>query len=318
MKKYIGIDIGGTAVKVGLVTEDGSLLATVTESVNFDHYRTPIIQTVLKTVDRFLSAENLSVSGLSGFGVSATGQIDSREGVVAGTAGHIPNWLGTPIARIFREKYGLPVAVVNDADCALMGEHWLGAARGYRDVVMITVGTGVGGGILCGGRLLTGARGIAGELGHFSIRADGEACTCGSRGCYERYASASALVRKVREQARELFPELSADETEKINGKRIFDKVNAGDPLLTAVVNGWIGDIACGLTGLIHIFNPELVLIGGGVSRQEDAFIRPLRERVLASVMPGFREGLKIQAAALGNEAGILGAAACIAEFPAD
>lgn len=306
-KRYIGIDIGGTAVKIGYVTAEGELLATDSKRVDFDHYQTPIIVTVKNAVDQFLALEHITLAELSGFGISATGQIDTKEGVVSGTAGHIANWIQTPIAQIFKDSYHLPVSVVNDADCALMGECWLGAARGYRDVVMVTIGTGIGGGILTEGRLLTGVRGIAGELGHFPIRADGELCSCGNRGCYEKYASTTALVNMVRDRADELVPDISADH---IDGQLIFNRVSQGDTALRSVVSEWITSITLGLVGLIHIFNPQLVLIGGGVSQQEELFIEPLQEQILSYTMPGFCKDLIIKSAQLGNNAGLLGAVA--------
>ena len=306
-KRYIGIDIGGTAVKIGYVTDEGELLATVSERVDFDHY--PIIVTVKKAVDRFLASENIPLTDLSGFGISATGQIDTRKGVVSGTAGHIANWTQTPIAQIFKDSYHLPVSVVNDANCALMGECWLGAARGYKDVVMVTIGTGIGGGILTDGRLLTGVRGIAGELGHFPVRVDGELCSCGNRGCYEKYASTTALVNTVRSRAGELIPDIPP---EHIDGRLIFDRIDKGNATLQTVVSEWISSITAGLVGLIHIFNPQLILIGGGVSQQEKIFIEPLREQIFSSAMPGFCKDLTVESAQLGNNAGLLGAIACL------
>ena len=308
-KRYIGIDIGGTAVKIGYVTAEGELLATVSERVDFDHYQTPIIVTVKKAVDRFLASENIPLTDLSGFGISATGQIDTRKGVVSGTAGHIANWTQTPIAQIFKDSYHLPVSVVNDANCALMGECWLGAARGYKDVVMVTIGTGIGGGILTDGRLLTGVRGIAGELGHFPVRVDGELCSCGNRGCYEKYASTTALVNTVRSRAGELIPDIPP---EHIDGRLIFDRIDKGNATLQTVVSEWISSITAGLVGLIHIFNPQLILIGGGVSQQEKIFIEPLREQIFSSAMPGFCKDLTVESAQLGNNAGLLGAIACL------
>lgn len=307
-KRYIGIDIGGTAVKIGYITDDGELLASATTRVDFDHYKTPIIKTVTKAVDRFIASENITLAQLSGFGISATGQIDTEKGIVSGTAGHINNWVKTPIAQIFKDNYHLPVSVVNDADCALMGECWLGAAREYKDVVMITIGTGIGGGILINGKLLTGTHGIAGELGHFPIKMDGELCTCGNRGCYEKYASTTALVNTVRARAKKLIPDIRSDYP--IDGHLIFNQINNGNSALHAVVSEWITSISAGLVGLIHIFNPQLVLIGGGVSQQETLLIEPLRKQIYSSAMPGFCEKLTIKSAQLGNNAGLFGAVA--------
>ncbi len=304
-KNYLGIDIGGTAVKIGLVSEDGLVISSTTASVNFDHYKTPMIHTVLKECDHYLQTMSISPKDLLGIGVSATGQIDIHKGIVAGSAGHIDNWLGTPIVTTLEQHFHLPVQVANDANCAILGEQWVGAAKDCSNVLMITVGTGVGGGIIVNNELLSGSRGIAGELGHFSIHKNGVPCTCGNMGCYEQYASTTALVKKVKASLPLGNYEIPKD---LVNGVWIFDQVAKGDSLMTTLLEEWIDDIAIGLIGLVHIFNPSLILIGGGVSKQENLFIQPLAHKVCHGVMPEFRSNLKIQAAILGNDAGLLGA----------
>ena len=148
MKHYLGIDIGGTAVKLGIVDEAGTVLAKAEESVSFDGYRTPILTTVLKAAQAFLAAQSVPAKSLAGIGVSATGQIDSRKGIVAGTCGNLPNYIGAPIKAELEKTFGLPVTVANDANCMTLGEVWVGGAQGYTDVIGVTLGTGVGGGIL--------------------------------------------------------------------------------------------------------------------------------------------------------------------------
>ena len=258
MKQYLAIDIGGTAVKLGLVDERGSVLARAEESVSFDGYLTPILDTVLAAAERFLQAQKMEPTQLEGIGVSATGQIDSRRGVVAGTCGSLPHYIGSPIRAKLEEKFHRPVTVANDANCMCLGEVWVGGARGYTDVIGVTLGTGVGGGILTGGRLLEGARGLGGELGHYRSHAlDGVLCTCGATGCWERYASTTALVREAQKQN----PKLT-------DGRAIFAAAHAGDPVVLSLLDRWIDEIAQGLAGLVHIFNPQRILIGGGVSAQ--------------------------------------------------
>lgn len=295
---YLGVDIGGTAVKLGLVEETGRVLARAEHSVSFDGYRTPILTTVTARVRQFLAAlpEQQRPEGI---GVSATGQIDTGRGIVAGTCGNLPGWVGAPIRQTMEQELGLPTAVANDANCMLLGEVWTGAAKGCTDVIGMTLGTGVGGGILTGGRLLEGARGLGGELGHFRLHArTGAACTCGAAGCYEHYAAATALVRRAQQKMG----------MEYTNGRMIFDAARAGSPAARAVLADWIEEIAQGLAGLVHIFNPQLILIGGGVSAQQELLIEPLAARVYASVMPAFAEGLTLRAAALQNDAGFVGA----------
>lgn len=298
MKQYLAIDIGGTSVKLGLVDETGGILAKAEESVSFDGWQTPILTTVLAAAERFLTARGEDPQALEGIGVSATGQINSHTGVVVGTCGNLPNYIGAPIKAELEKTFGLPVTVANDANCMTLGEVWVGGAQGYTDVIGVTLGTGVGGGILTGGRLLEGARGLGGELGHYRTHAlDGVDCTCGAKGCWERYAATTALVRAAQEK----------DPAWK-DGRAIFAAAEADNETVLALLDAWTDEIAQGLAGMVHIFNPQLILIGGGVSAQQKLLIEPIAEKVKASVMPAFAEGLEIRAAQLHNDAGMVGA----------
>ena len=255
-KQYLAIDIGGTSVKLGIVDETGAVLAKAEESVSFDGYETPILTTVCKAAKAFVEAQGLSPAALVGVGVSATGQIDSRAGTVVGTCGNLPHYIGSPIKAELESLFGLPVTVANDANCMCLGEVWVGGAKGYTDVIGVTLGTGVGGGILTGGHLLEGSRGLGGELGHFRTHAlDGALCTCGATGCWEHYAATTALVRKAQ----------SCNEAWN-NGRVIFEQAQAGNTRILALLDDWIDEIAQGLAGMVHIFNPQLILIGGGVN----------------------------------------------------
>lgn len=305
MIKYLGIDIGGTAVKMGIITEKGDILYKADYNVAFDDYETPILTTTLSSTDLFLQKSQTDLAEIAGIGVSATGQIDIVTGTVIGTAGHIKNWVGTAIKEAFEEKYHKKTTVLNDGNAAVIGEQWMGRAKGYKNVVAVTIGTGVGGGIIADSKVLNGSKGIAGEIGHFSIHTQGLPCTCGNHGCYERYASTTALVKMVRERYQKL-PDT------KVNGKVIFDILKSGDSELETIVTEWMDHIVIGLVNLVHIFNPDIILIGGGVSRQEELFIQKVREKVLKNVMPRFAENLKIESAKLLNDAGIIGAAAAI------
>ena len=294
-KIYLGIDIGGTAVKLGLVDDTGTVLDRAERSVSFDDYRTPILDTVQAAAADFTAGRR---DTLAGIGVSATGQIDSRKGIVAGTCGSLPGWVGAPIKDRLEADYHLPVTVANDANCMCLGEVWVGAARGCTDVIGITIGTGIGGGILTGGRLLEGARGPGGGMGHYRTHPlVGVDCACGAKGCWERYASTTALVRA----AKAMDPELC-------DGRAIFAAAQAGRCDVLALLDRWTDEIAQGLAGMVHIFNPQRILVGGGVSAQKTLLIEPLERKVKTSVMPAFAEGLTLTAAALQNDAGLVGA----------
>ena len=290
------LDIGGTAVKMGLCDRQGVIHARKEASVCFDQYRTPILETVLREAELFLAEQQCDVEGA---GISATGQIDDKRGIVIGTNGRIPHWEGSHLAEEVSARFHVPAFALNDANAAALGESFAGRAKGVENVIMLTLGTGVGGGIILGGKLYSGSLGIAGELGHFTLYADGMTCTCGKKGCFECYASTTALIARAKEKAG----------SEDLNGKEIFRRAQAGDRAMLSVLDAWIDDIVHGITGLVHIFNPDMVLIGGGVSVQEQLLMQPLRERVKAGVMPRFAEHLSIERATLGNDAGMIGAA---------
>lgn len=306
-KIYLGIDIGGTAVKFGLVDADGTMISRVLEyPVKFDNYETPIIETVVKSARLFMEANNKDFTEIAGIGVSATGGINTKLGIVEGSAGHIKNWEGTNIKSRLESEFGVKTEVLNDANAAALGEMWKGAARGKENVVVMTIGTGVGGGIIVDSKILLGRKGFAGEIGHIPVNVGGEDCSCGNKGCIEHYGSTSALVRNVKEAV--ILGEIKGIEADGVDGRWIFKEVAAGNEVVIKYVDEWINYISAALVGLVHTFNPEMIILGGGVSRQKELFVNKVREKVLTSVMPNFAIGLSVEAAELGNDAGIIGA----------
>lgn len=304
--KYLGIDIGGTSVKIGLVTEIGEILYSDNYSVSFDNYETPIFETVKKSIEVFLAKNLITKYDIQGIGVSATGQINTNTGTVVGVGGNIRNWCGAEIKNELEKIYKVKTTVINDANSMIIGEQWLGKGKDYRNIIGITIGTGVGGGIIVDSNILLGSIGIAGEVGHFSINSDGELCTCGNRGCYEQYASMTALIKEVKKNYEYIDNfNYSVDE---VNGKVIFEAIEKGNDKLELILKEWIANIGNGLVSLVHIFNPEIIIIGGAVSKQEKLFIDPLRKYVESRVMKKFGEKLKIERAQLENQAGLVGA----------
>ena len=304
---YLGIDIGGTAVKFGLVNGEGVMVSEVSEySVKFDNYETPIIETVVKSAKEFMSKNNKNFFDINGIGVSATGGINSKLGIVEGSAGHIKNWEGTNIKKRLEAEFGMNTVVLNDANAAALGEMWKGAAKGRENVVVMTIGTGVGGGIIVDSKILLGSKGFAGEIGHIPVNVDGEECSCGNTGCIEHYGSTSALVRNIKNAV--ISGEIIGINEDEIDGRLIFKQVSAGNKVVIKYVDEWINYISAALVGLVHIFNPEMVILGGGVSKQKGFFVDKVRDKVLHGVMHNFAQGLSIEAAELGNNAGIIGA----------
>ena len=297
IRKYIGVDIGGTSIKLGIITDAGDVLARRETIYTDNGDGRSVVQVMIDSIRELTDDEGLKIADLSGIGVSAAGCINSVTGSVANNGGNIPDWSHTEVCKLLRDEFGIPATLANDANCAVLGEFWKGAADGYMNVLGVTLGTGVGGGVITGGRLLEGAHGYAGELGHFPMRAGGDQCICGLKGCYERYASTSALIRMAVSED----PDLR-------NGRVIFNAAGSGDMHALSLLDRWIEEIAYGITGLVHIFDPEIVLIGGGVSSQNELLIQPLKEKVLSMVMPDYAADLEFRAAALGNDAGMIGA----------
>jgi glucokinase len=294
--KYLGIDIGGTQIKLGLVSGEGEILSRC--KVNVDRSgEEAVMDTVKRAVREFCGSESVDIKSLGGIGISAPGSIDKAGGRVAVNGGNVPGWSGTEVCGPLEAEFGIPVTMANDANCAVLGEAWTGAARGCTDVVCVTIGTGVGGGIISGGKLVEGIRGFGGEIGHFPTHAGGKKCLCGIRGCYERYASTSSLIRKAVTED----PELKS-------GRILFSAAEAGDRHALALLDEWTDEIAYGIAGFVHVFDPQLVLIGGGVSAQEKLLIEPLRRKVLGMIMPDFADELEFRRAQLGNDAGMIGA----------
>ena len=293
----MGIDIGGTFIKLGLVDDAGNV--SLRREVPIDRSGSEtVMETLTKGVDEFLLAHGLDAIDLEGIGVSAAGCIDTANGCVANNGGNVPGWSQTEVTGPLKERYGIEATMANDGNCVALAEAWIGAAKGKRDVLCVVLGTGVGGGIISGGNLIEGARGFGGEIGHFPTHAEKKPAYKGDLSAdYEKHAATSALVG--------LAAAAGAPWT---NGREIFNAAEAGDEIALAVLDEWIYEIAMGITGLVHVFDPEAVIIGGGVSAQEDLLIRPLREKILDLVQPDFAEGLEIKAAELGNNAGMAGA----------
>ena len=314
--RYLAADIGGTAVKCGLISEEGHVLLKTEAPVDFDQYQTPILESALRTAEKLLreacggdAAENTSAPELAkrleigGIGICAKGMIDKTNGVVAGSGGHLPGYVGSRFKEAFEERFALETRVINDANSAAVAEMWTGRAAGCRNAVVVTIGTGIGGGIIADGRILEGGRGFAGEIGHMTIQKDGPLSSCGNPGTFEDYASTGALRRRVCEALT-----AAGKKTENISGREIFALAEEGDKLIRSVIREWISDIAVGLVNLVYVFDPEIIVIGGGVSHQKKWLLDPLRETVKERLLPLYAERFRLEPAVHENDAGMIGA----------
>lgn len=302
----VGIDLGGTAVKYALVASGGEVLFTGKLPSRAAEGAVAVGGQLIEAA-RICCAEAARLGIVpEGVGVGTPGVV-TPEGVVAGGAENIPGWENVDLVRLLGDATGLPVRAENDANLMALAETLYGAARGASDVVFLTVGTGIGGGVLIGGRLFGGFRNRGAELGHITLKCDGEPCACGSTGCFEHYASTAALVRRYRERctAAGIVPAAQ-------NGEMLVGLYRAGDPTAVAAMEEHWDFMSFGVASLVNIFAPERVVIGGGISEAGEFYFEALRERVVRRAMPVCGAGTRIVAAALGNRAGCLGAAGLI------
>lgn len=308
MKKYrIGVDLGGTNVAAGIVDGDHSIVKKGSVKTDAAGGAEKICRDIDALCRRLCDEAEIPYEAISAVGIGSPGII--RGGVVI-NADNL-HFTDVPLADMLCRLSGKPVHLRNDGNAAAYGELVAGCGKGRSSLVAITLGTGVGGGIIIGGRIVEGAGGGAGELGHTVIRAGGRRCVCGKTGCLEAYCSATALisstVRAMNNNPDSLLWQVSRSTT-LVNGKTAFDAMRLGDPIASGVVSAFISDLAVGVSNVINLLQPEVVCIGGGISREGDTLIRPLTEAVLPLLCAPL--STEILAASLGNDAGIIGAAA--------
>lgn len=306
MRSAIGVDLGGSHVTAGVISDDGTIhhqYEVDLDDLSFDSVSKVLVETITRALD------DDDAKNCVGIGLGSPGNIESRSGAVL----YSPNfkWTDVPLGEMLRSHFDLPVFVANDARCATLGEYTYGMGRGTNDFVLLTLGTGIGGGIVADGDLVLGNRYGAGEIGHHQIRpTDGFVCGCGKIGCFEAQASGTGLLRHAFAVAPS-FPRsrlLDADR-DKLGSKKIRKAAQAGDHHALAAWNNFTADLAIGLANIIAFVNPEVIALGGGVSSASDFMLDAVRGRVeeLTTMVP--RGTTRIVIAQLGNDAGQVGAA---------
>ena len=283
----LAIDIGGTMIKYGLVSSDGKILST-------DEIKTEAskgLNNILNKIDNIFKIykENNPV----GIAVSGTGQINGMIGKVIGGNPIIPNWIGTNLVKILEEKYNLPAVLENDVNCVALGEKWIGAGKDLSNFICLTIGTGIGGGIILNNQLFRGENFVAGEFGHILIK----------KGEFEQFASTTALIRLVKERTGKT-----------LNGKEIFDLEKKEIVEYQEVISEWIENLTDGLSSIIYCFNPANIILGGGVIEQGEPLINRIKNSLFKKIGPQFKEKLNITQAKLGNNAGMIGASYLLLE----
>ena len=306
MKTYIGFDIGGTFVKGGIVEENGKLL--VFDSIPTDTKN--IVSDLAGFTNKLIDKAGLSRDKIAGIGLGIPGMIDSETGVVT-FAGNL-DWKNFAIGYELSAVTGYVVKITNDANAAALGEARFGAGKEYTDSILVTLGTGVGGGIVIDGKLFSGRHSQGGEIGHMVIERGGLKCTCGRRGCFEVYSSATALIRDTkRAMIENVDSEMWQDYTpDTVDGLTAFSHAKT-DRTAAKIIENYENNLVCGLVNLANIFRPDVIMLGGGIANQGENLTKPVQKKFDSELFAhGLGVAVPIVKASLGNKAGVMGAAA--------
>jgi glucokinase len=315
-KYLVGVDLGGTNIVAGALAEDGSdVIALRTEPTRPDQGADAVVDRMTRMIDTVI-AETIAQTGarrddVIGIGVGSPGPLDRERGIVVTT----PNlgWTNFPLRDAIQERTRLPVRIDNDANCATLGEWWLGAAKGASNVIGMTIGTGIGGGIILGGRLYHGSSDVAGEIGHATIDITGRRCKCGNYGCLEAYASGPSIADRAREALggddSAMMIRMAGGDPSRITAATVYEAAKKGDDTALDVVRETSRFLGAGIANLLNIFNPEVVVIAGGVTQAGDTLFAPLRREVKKRAFKPAVEACEIVPGIL-TAAGVVGAVA--------
>ena len=309
----IGVDLGGTNIVSGVVNENCEIVAKASRPTNAPRAAEGIFDDIAATIKEAMDKAGITKEDVVSIGVGTPGSVNKELELI-----EFANNLGfdnVPAYRLLRERTGIQnVYFDNDANCAALGEATAGCGKGAKDFVMITLGTGVGSGIIANGKLVTGLNYAAGEMGHTVIVYGGLPCNCGRRGCWEKYSSATALIAQTKDAMREnpdsIMWDLVDDDILNVTGRTAFDAMRKGDEAAKRVVDNYIAYLACGISNVVNIFQPEVLAVGGGIGNEKENLLAPVR-KILASERYSIhaKKQTELKAATLGNDAGVIGAA---------
>lgn len=316
MEKFlIGVDLGGTNIRMGIVTPEGKLLRKVQYATDICRGGLVLFEELVVNLKDLIRTHFKESNQLIGIGIGVAGPIDMKRGVIVEPP-NLPDLKGFPLRDFLKGEIASPIAIENDANAFTLGEGWVGAAKNCQHYCGMTLGTGVGGGIVVDGAILHGAEGMAGEVGHMVINPEGPPCGCGGKGCLEVYASGAGIKRMALEAIEkgggEGILKQSGGDPQKVTSEKVFEAAQLGDLKARDIFNEMGRFLGLGLVNLIHLFNPEKIVIGGKVSRAWDHFIKSTMETVKGRAMKGPREKVEVVRALYGDDAGMLGAACSV------
>ncbi len=308
----IGIDLGGTNIKVGLVDENCNIVAKTSAKTNLPRPADEICASIVEAVWKVLGEAKVTIGEVNSIGIGTPGVANRDSGVVLYSCNL--DFKNTDLRALIKKRLDKPIFVENDANAAAFGEVLAGAGKGCKNVVVVTLGTGVGGGIIIDGKIYTGFNYCGAELGHTVIEFGGRPCSCGRKGCFEAYSSATALINMTKETMEahkdSKMWEIAGGSLDNVDGKTAFDGMRADDPAATELIKKYIDYLGCGLTNIVNTFQPEMLLIGGGICREGENLTKPLYEFInRESYCVDADKVTKLDVCKLGNDAGIIGAA---------
>lgn len=311
--RFVGLDVGGTTMKAAVVDDHGRASPSVSLPTHPERGQEAGLETMCETIRRAMTAADVSLEDVAAIGVATPGTMDLKSGYILDPPNLKP-WHNVPVRDHIAKVFGKPTAFQNDANAAALGEYWVGAGAGVRSLVMFTLGTGVGGGIIWNGEVIEGEHSHGAELGHMKIEmTNPRLCGCGKRGCLEAYASATAVVKRTEEALSDSKPSVLHPilEEKKLTARAIFDAAKAGDALAARIVDETAAILALGAANLMHVINPEMVVFAGGMVEAGDWFLQQIRRHIPNYAFPVPAERTQIRFAQLGSDAGFIGAAAC-------
>ncbi|MGI6238809.1 MAG: ROK family protein [Christensenellales bacterium] len=308
---YVGIDVGGTGLKAGVVDESGAILSKVSCPTKVERGAEPVIADMAQLALRAIDAAALTLADVKAVGIGIPGIQDPRTGRVPFCTNL--GWHDVPLVEWMQRVIDKPIFVGNDATVAGLAESVSGISAGAQNSVFVTLGTGVGGGVVIGGKVFSGSNGVGTEIGHMITVAGGEMCTCGNKGCWERYASATAIIRMgaahIAAHPEGALSQAVGGDAEAITAKHVIDLAKAGDAGCAAIFDEYVYHLCVGLVSIINLFDPEVIALGGGVSAAGDFLLDAVRNKLPEMIFYKAMPYARIELATLGNDAGIIGAA---------
>ncbi len=310
---FIGIDLGGTKISTALVDTEGRIISRDYRETNGAGGPAAVITRMIDAASKVMKGGGIVPPQISGVGVAAPGPIDAESGTVT-TPPNLPGWKDVPLRQLMQDGLGLPTALENDANAAALAEHRFGAGRGAKHMIYVTASTGIGGGFILNGELYGGAMGAAGEIGHMTILPQGPHCGCGNRGCLEALASGRAIAREARERVKRGVPTLVADlaggDPDCISAKLVAEAAAQGDIEAQEILDEAMTYLGVGMANLVNLLNPELIVIGGGLTKMGERLFEPVRRIIDRRAFCAAAQAVKVVPAQLGDDVGVLGAAA--------